>query len=430
VRAQWGKLGVRNLEAVELGLREAIFRDACRLLEALLNDPELPVPEDAGRPGEKCHPGRSKQMRTIFGTVTLRRNYYHAAAQERGRAPLDEALGLLHSYSPGLVRMMCRMGARGAFEAGAQDLSALAGVPVEGRQLQRVINLVGPAVRETLQPKELAAGAAARPPVFYVTVDGTGVPMVAEELAGRPGKQADGTAKTREIKVGCTFTQTQTDEAGLPVRDYQSTSYLVGFEAAAEFGTQLRQEALRRGMGRAERVVVISDGAASLRKLAEDQFPTAVHILDLYHALEHLGELTTALYGAASPEAQAAGERWTTLFKTDQVQTVLAEARERLKPLRGPRREAALTHLTYFEHNQDRMRYGTYRQEGLFYGSGVVEAGCKTVIGQRLKHSGMFWTEAGALNVAVLRCALLDQRFDAYWDQRNHTDQFALPAAA
>jgi len=99
-------------------------------------------------------------------------------------------------------------------------------------------------------------------------------------------------------------------------------------------------------------------------------------------------------------------------------------------PLRELRhREAALTHLTYFEHNQDVMRYGTGRQEGLFYGSGVVEAGCKTVIGQRLKHSGLFWTEAGALNVAVLRYALLDQRFDACLDQRNHTGQFTLPAA-
>lgn len=421
---------MQNLEAVELGLRAAMSRDLCGVLEQLLNDPGLVVPEDQRRAGEKCHRGRGKDMETIFGLVPLWRNYYHDAAAEGGRVPLDQALGLLHSYSPALVRMMCRMGARESFEAGAQDLKALAGVQVEGRQIQRIVNLVGPEVKETLQPKALPEHLKERIPLFYVTMDGTGVPMVPAELKGRAGKQEDGTAKTCEIKVGCTFTQTKTDEEGLPVRDYASTSYLVSFLEASEFGSLLRQEALRRGMGRADRVVVISDGAAGLRNIARDKFPFATHILDMFHALEHLSELAAALYGKDTVEADAAQVRWKDWLEEDKVQGVLDEVNQAVKSLRGPRREVACEHIGYVENNKDRMLYGTYRKLGLFYGSGVVEAGCRTVIGQRLKNSGMFWTKAGALNVAILRCALLDQRFDQYWDWRNQTDQLRIRLVA
>jgi len=421
---------VQNLEAVELGLRAAMNRDLCGVLEQLLNDPGLVVPQDQSRAGEKCHRGRGKDMETIFGSVPLWRNYYHGAGAEGGRVPLDQALGLLHSYSPGLVRMMCRMGARQSFEAGAQDLKALAGVEVEGRQIQRIVNLVGPEVKETLQPKALPEHLKGRIPVFYVTMDGTGVPMVPAELEGRAGKQEDGTAKTCEIKVGCTFTQTKTDEEGLPVRDYASTSYLVSFVEASEFGSLLRQEALRRGMGRADRVVVISDGAVGLRNIARDKFPFALHILDMFHALEHLSDLAAALYGKDSAEADATEVRWKDWLEEDKVQVVLDEANQAVKSLRGPRREVALENIGYVENNKDRMLYGTYRKLGLFYGSGVVEAGCRTVIGQRLKNSGMFWTKAGALNVAILRCALLDERFDQYWDRRNQTDQLRIRLVA
>ena len=421
---------MENLEAVEVGLRAAMHRDLCRVLEQLLKDPGLVVPQDQGRPGEKCHRQRGKEMATIFGPVSLKRNYYYCAHAQEGRAPLDEALGLLNGYSPGLVRLMCRVGARESFEAGAQDLKALAAVEVEGRQIQRVVNLAGPIVRETLQPKELAPGLEHRIPVFYAAMDATGVPMVPEELAGRAGKQPDGSAKTCEIKVGCTFTQTKTDENGLPVRDYASTSYLVSFEEASEFGSQLRQEALRRGMGRADKVAVLSDGASSLRKIAEDKFPSAIHILDKCHGLEHLTDLAAELYGKDCPQALQARQRWNEWLDTDQVQTVLDGANAKLKKLRGPRREQALKQIGYVENNKDRMLYGTYRKMGLFYGSGVVEAACRTVIGQRLKESGMFWSKAGALNVAILRCALLDDRFDAYWDKRNQTDRFTIEILA
>jgi hypothetical protein len=418
---------------VELGLRAAMHLDLCRALEQLLNDPSLAIAHDQGLPGEKCHRNRDKEMNTIFGPVLLKRNYYYRDTEQPGRAPLDEALGLVNADSPGLVRMMCRVGARQAFEGGAQDLRALAGVSVDGRHIQRVVNLVGPMVQETLQPKELTVGLKDRIPIFYCAMDGTGVPMVPKELEGREGKQEDGSAKTCEIKVGALFTQTKTDEEGLPMRDYESTSYLVSFQTASDYGIALRKEAFRRGMDRAETVVFLGDGAHGIWNVAEKNFPFAVHILDLYHALVHLETLAKDLYGENAAAIALAKIRWRDWLDTDQVQFVIDETTLLASALSDPQKEKALKGIAYVENNKHRMLYGTYRKMGLFYGSGVVEAGCRTVIGQRLKESGMFWTKSGALNVAVLRCALLDNRFDKFWDLHNHTDRpgmHLIPKAA
>ena len=65
------------------------------------------------------------------------------------------------------------------------------------------------------------------------------------------------------------------------------------------------------------------------------------------------------------------------------------------------------------------MQYASFRKKGYFVGSGVVEAGCKTVVGKRAKQSGMFWHVLGAQNVLSTRCAVLGRLFDGYWDQRN-----------
>jgi hypothetical protein len=418
---------VRNLEAVEIGLREAIYRDLSGVLEQLLNDPDLPIPQNAGRLGEKCHTERPKEMLSIFGPVNLHhRNYYYSEQACQGRAPLDEALGMVNGYSPGMVRFMCRAGAREAFNAGAADLKAYTGIEVEGRQIQRMVNLMGPVMGSTLVPKPLAEPDQEPIRVFYMAVDGTGVPMVAQELEGAKGKQEDGSAKTCEMKIGASFTQTKTDEEGHPMRDPSSTSYLVSFEPAADFGSALRQEALGRGMGRAPTTVILGDGALWIWNLAADKFAFAVQILDLYHALVHLEELAQLLYHAESPEAAEVLVRWKKWLHEDQVQSVIDEATQQLKGRRGSQRQDALKEIGYLEHNKSRMLYGTYRAKGYFYGSGVVEAGCRTVIGQRLKESGMFWSKPGALNVAMIRCALLDERFDNYWDDRNQTKQFKI----
>jgi hypothetical protein len=416
------------MEAVELGLREALLKDGRALLEKLYNQPDLSVPDNASRPGEKCHPQRARDIQTLFGPIEVGRNYFYKPETNTGRCPMDQALGLVHSFSPALVRLAARAAAKEGYESASQDLLAQAGVSLEGRQIQRLVNLIAPAVATELEqgPNTQTDPIA----ILYAQVDGTGVPMVAEELAGRAGKQEDGSAKTREVKLGAIFTQTKTDDEGLPVRDHASTTYVGSFEDAPAFGSRIRAEGLRRGLARALKVVFIGDGAAWIWELARVNFPAAIFILDLYHALERLHTLCVGLYGQDSPWATRMAQTWTMMLKNDQIGEVIATARRRLKDLGSPPADTLEKQIAYFEHHQDKMRYKTYRDQGLFYGSGVIEGGCKSVIGQRLKESGMFWTQAGATSVLNLRLALKSNRWDECWNRLHNSDYLKIKLAA
>jgi hypothetical protein len=232
-------------------------------------------------------------------------------------------------------------------------LQAQAGVNLEGRQIQRLVNLIAPGVASQLAQGPNTSSDSI--PILYAEVDGTGVPMVAEELAGRPGKQEDGSSKTREIKLGAIFTQTKTDEEGLPMRDHASTTYVGSFEGASDFGSRIRAEGLRRGMGRAVKLVFIGDGAAWIWELARINFPTAILILDLYHALERLHELCAGLYGKDSPWAERMASTWTAMLKNDQIVEVLAAAHRRLENMELPEDNPLKKQIAYFEHTVIRL---------------------------------------------------------------------------
>ncbi len=85
----------------------------------------------------------------------------------------------------------------------------------------------------------------------------------------------------------------------------------------------------------------------------------------------------------------------------------------------GQEAEAYGREMGYFEKNKERMRYDNFRRQGVFVGSGVVEAGCKTVIGQRLKQSGMHWTVNGANSIIALRCCFFSNRWEDFWEYRS-----------
>jgi hypothetical protein len=317
---------------------------------------------------------------------------------------------LVGSYTPDLAYLLALAAALEPFETAQDLLRRFSGIRVAGRQIQRLMAIVGPAARAWLRPTPRASAV----PLFYVSFDGTGVPIVSRQLRGRKGKQPDGTAKTREAKLGCVFTQHGRDEQGRPVRDPASTTYVGSFQSAAEFGALIRQEALRRGMALAERVVVIVDGAKWTFELARTCFPDAVWILDFYHALVHLHALAEALEGKDTLAKKQLVSRWKKLLLKDQVGRVIEQARQ-MGQSRRANAEAIQQEIGYLENHRQWMCYGTYRRAGYFIGSGVVEAGCKTVVGERLKCSGMHWTEDGAWHVLALRCLVFSGLFDAFW---------------
>lgn len=152
----------------------------------------------------------------------------------------------------------------------------------------------------------------------------------------------------------------------MPARDYQSTAYVGGFESAPDFGTRVRAEARRRGLGQAAKVVFIGDGAAWIWELARVNFPAALRILDLYHALERFHQLCEGLYGADRPWAARMEQTWTALLKADQVAQLIAAAQRRLAQM-GPQPDDTLEkQIACFEHHLDKVLYQTYRAQGLF----------------------------------------------------------------
>jgi hypothetical protein len=401
---------------LEMLVRTALFKSASQLVGWLLQQAADRI--DASyqpQPGQTRKGRPTIRVQGMFGSFDLARDYYYHAGKKQGHYPADEALGLEVCYTPALAKLICLEGADETTYLKAQrHLEQTGGIDVSARQIQRVVQRVGSAA-QAWQEREAQPGCTDAP-ILYASGDGTGVPMMPEELKGRKGKQADGTAKTRQVYLGCVFTQHRTDEKGHPVRDYESTTYVSSFQSIDEFGPLLRQEAIRRGMGRAGQVVLLIDGAAGLENMGKDCFKDAVQIVDFYHAVEHAGHVLAVLIGQDHRDYKKRQHRWAKRLLQDKVQNLIAET---LKECAGqPNQMEVEKALGYFVGNVKRMQYGTFRTKGYFIGSGVVEAGCKTIIGGRCKQSGMFWSEAGAENILALRCIHSSRRLDEFWKHR------------
>ena len=255
-------------------------------------------------------------------------------------------------------------------------------------------------------------------PILYIQMDGTGIPVVKKETVGRQGKTEGRPAHTREVKFGCAFTQTTWDKEGYPIRDPASTTYTGAIENAEEFGKRIYLEAWNRGWNRAEKKVVIGDGAEWIWNLADLHFPGAIQIVDLYHARQHLWDVARKLH----PNDEANQKAWIKLHQKKlldkgKIEKLVLSLRS-IDSTNPEVIEKIRIEADYFEKNAERMRYPKFRRQHLFVGSGVIEAGCKTVIGSRLKQSGMFWTVRGANAIIALRCCHLNDRFEDYWESR------------
>ncbi len=416
---------------VELAIRTAMTRLGGQLLGRLLD-------ADTGHRGPRvdCGAGhcaqfvgyRSRVIETVLGPVELRRAYYHCPPCRRGVAPRDDELGVAGaSLSPGLRRMTARAAAAAPFAKAAELLTDLAGIRLNSKRIERCAEADGTVAAARLATESAAivrrrvpvlpAARDGGPDKLYIAVDGTGVPMVGAAVAGRAGKAPDGRARTREVKLAALFTQTTVDENGRPVRDPDSTSYLASFAPAAEFATLVHAEARRRDADHIRQLVVLGDGAHWIWNLATTIVPEATPIVDLYHAREHLHDLAAGL----APTLGDHHPDWLTARLADldagDIETLVTHTERLLPTLSQVTAHDTTKALRYFTTNAHRMRYAYFRDHGLFVGSGVVEAGCKAIIGQRLKLSGMRWNIPGATGILTLRCHQASNRFDQIWTQ-------------
>ena len=419
-----------DLEAVEMAVRSALHRAGAAALTELLQFP-APRADQRTVPCACGHPApyrelRSKPLLTVVGTVEVLRPYYLCPHCHRGQFPADAELDIESTeFSPGVRRMQALVGQQAPFDHGRQQLKLLADLEVTTKAVERTAEAIGEhiAAREQEEMQQalqldLPAVAGEAVPILYVQMDGTGVPVVKKETVGRPGKTEGQPSHTREVKLGCVFTQTAWDPQGYPLRDPDSTTYTGAIETAEEFGKRIYVEAWRRGWGHTGKKVVMGDGAEWIWNLAEQHFPGTIQIVDLYHARQHLWELVRRLH----PNDEGKQKAW---MKVHQRRLL---DKGKIEKLVGALRSIVSTNpevvekirieADYFERNASRMRYPKFRRQHLFVGSGVIEAGCKTVIGSRLKQSGMFWTVRGANAIVALRCCHLNGRFEDYWEAR------------
>ena len=369
---------------------------------------------------------RSKTILTAVGPVEVSRPWYLCPQCHEGQFPADTELDIADTeFSPGVRRMQALVGQESSFDHGREQIKLLAGLEVTTKSVERMAEAIGADIAQTGQGEidravqlDLPIIVGEPVPVLYVQMDGTGVPVVKKETADRQGKLDGLPAHTREAKLGWVFTQTAWDEEGFAIRDPDSTTYTGAIETAEHFGKRLYVEAWKRGWSRAEKKVVIGDGAEWIWNLAQQHFPGAVQIVDLYHARQHLWELVRLLY----PNDRKRQNAWIGLHQKRWLDKgKIGKLVASLRSIHVPDADLAKkirNEADYFASNAVRMNYPRFRKQHLFVGSGVIEAGCKTVIGHRLKQSGMFWTVKGANAILALRCSHLNGRFEDYWENR------------
>jgi hypothetical protein len=373
---------------------------------------------------------RDKTFITVLGELTLSRAYYYCGRCRDGFYPRDGELGLEEeTVSPGVLRMIAMVGGTESFADGSRLLDVLAGLKVGAKLLERTAEALGGEVAADERQVFSAEAHRQVAPTLYLGMDGTGVPARRSELEGRSGKQADGTAKTREVKLCAVWSAESRDKDGIPTRDPGSVTYTAAIESAAmrdtdnelsPFAERVRREAERRRFRQAKRKVVLGDGAPWIWNLAGELFPGAIQIVDRFHAKERLTEAAKAIWGGETDNYRI----WVTARQAELDAGNTPGLLEKLQA-HADRCEEAHTCHEYFRNNRERMRYAEFHAAGLCTSTGVLEAGCKRAVGARLKRSGMHWTVRGADAIIALRCAYLSARLEGFFERRSETKAVA-----
>ena len=353
-----------------------------------------------------------KRIVTLFGELPpIMRTYWYDADEHRGHYPFDDRLGLVGRYTPAACADMIRCAVDHPFADAAKDFSAKHAFRISADTVREVVGLHYDSIRDfpksESRAKEDSRGKAQ---LVCIMADGTGIPMRKECLQGVKGK--DGRAKTREVKAAAIFRASTTSD-NEPHRDIGTTSYVATTHRTEKFGKLVRAEFDRRFGQIPETTLYITDGGKWLQTVWKNHFPFATPILDVYHAVEHLKPMMLGLgIKEGSKEWKYRHHYWSECIKAGKTKNVLDYV---WKNMRGKLSDDAMREYKYCQSNLDRMKYDEYRESGWFIGSGVIESGCKTVIGQRFKQSGMIWSLKGAKALLPLRTLYKSNRLEEFF---------------
>jgi len=366
---------------------------------------------------------------TAAGCVTVERNLYEpVAAKGKSISPMELRSGIIAGYftpraarqgayamahlTPGESEAM--FGELGNMQPSRSSLDRLPKVLLPHWEAQRVT------WEAQLRQTETVPTAAQ---VLALSVDGVMAPMRGadkREQAQLPGKHASGPAGYKEVGCG-TVTLYDGEAERLQTVRYARMPEHKKVTLQQQLGTEV---ATVLALSPDLRRVHLADGAKDNWRLMQDieaQLPAPaqapIEIVDYYHACEHLKNGCDAAWGESTQQSKDYFDRLKTGLKerADGAERIIRTLRFQCSLARGNQRKRLEAELTYFRNQQARMHYTDYIRLNLPIASGVMEASCKTLVTQRLKRSGMAWTNAGGQAILTLRSLIQSNRWQAAW---------------
>jgi Uncharacterised protein family (UPF0236) len=427
LKGKAAKLVASDLDGIEQTLQEISRGVLGRVVEetvaaiARAQPEEHPRCPECGQPMRLVERERPRQLQGLVGDYALARAYFFCDACRRGIAPLDEHLGIgTGALSPGLERVACRLGISDSFAEAADALRETLRVELAGEAIRRVTEGLG-AVAEAQNERAVALAQAGREPLPKGEIQALAAPLLVE-VDGALVHETDG--QWHEVKSGLAAPlgpKVQEDrQTGRQTLQMAKPSYCAGFESAETFWYRVYVEACRRGLGTTlvTLVVLLGDGADWIWRYGARflglEGVKVIEILDVCHALEHLGVVAHAVFGQGTEEAKAWFEPLAKCLVEQGAKPILEALRE-LRPGPPEAKDEVRKALEYFSDNAARMDYPRFIALQLPIGSGAIESTCKTLIEEREKGAGMRWSEAGAQSVASLRALHRSGRWDQFW---------------
>jgi hypothetical protein len=334
--------------------------------------------------------------------------------------------------TPGAEELTTLAGTTGeSFQEAAEKLlPKMASIHLSESTVQRTSEAAGRRLRELLQKQKVLGGPtpwtwhkdARGITCAYVSIDATGV-----RQQGRGGKTAEG----RMPYVAMVFNPVPDLPKGhphrLPANAVMQARYLSGLYTLEELGVLLRRQAGQVGMGNAEQWIGLSDGGNGLENFLQTNFPGPLAsgtelalILDFWHAADSLLKLAKTIHPSDEAQRQDLVTSWCHTMKHEGGCRIVEE----LEKLQLPDKPAVqLQHeetFGYLKNNVHRMDYPRYLANGWSIGSGAMESACKTVVGQRLKLSGMRWGPTGTDDMCQLRALYRSEpkQWELFWARK------------
>lgn len=413
----------QEIRAVETGMRELLRKVGAAGLKRYLEDRDEAKPLEK----EKACACQGKQqylfrregvLLSVFGRVHYKRRYFSCAKCSQGESPLDKQLCLAPGeVTAGLAELLALAGVEAGFAEASRFMERFLLFDINDNTLRKETECFGE-LQEALEAEwqqhsqqeswlqERLQTIGKQTGRLYGSIDGAMAPCRGEwrEMKNIAWYQVE---KRRPYEKRRHHASTVGEQQDLQACNI---TYHCDILQPDAFGRLFWATACQRKADLYAELVFVCDGAVWIWKLIEHYFPHAVQIVDWYHASQYLSPIAEAAFGKDTPQYLAWLEQARSLLWEGAIETLIRDCQSLASPPAA--QKAVHDAVSYFSHNQKRMDYARFRQQGYFIGSGTVESAGKQIAGLRLKRAGARWSETGAVATAKARAAWLSDQWD------------------